>query len=342
MASRPECLDDLEISQEDGRPAIVTVPSSAAGRHAPDWISVRRPALRAALDRYGAVLLRGLAATTMDHFAAARDALIDEPFTYREKATPRSDLGQGVYSSTDLPPGHDIKLHNENSYALKFAGILLFGCITPPATGGATPVADTREVLAALPADLVERFRGIGYTLYRNYHPHLGLPWSTALGTDSKEAVEEFCRANVIAWRWQPDGGLVTSQRRPALIRHPRTGDELWFNHIAFWNEYTLSADVRDVLVSSYGPQGLPFNTAYGDGTPIGPGETAELNRAYQAALRREPWQAGDLLLLDNMLSCHGRDSFSGARKIVVSMGQPMHIGQVTPSSAVEPGPLPA
>ena len=34
------------------------------------------------------------------------------------------------------------------------------------------------------------------------------------------------------------------------------------------------------------------------------------------------PWQKGDVLLVDNMLTAHGRKPYSGARKIVVGMAQ--------------------
>lgn len=336
-----QAIGDLDLVVEAGRPVIAMAPRLRGRDAAAGWLAEHRPAIRAALNLAGSLLVRGLPIGGVEDFAAVRDALIDEPFGYREKATPRSDLGSGVYSSTDLPAAQEIRLHNENSYTLSFAGVLLLACLTPAAEGGATPVADTREVLAHIPAELVARFREVGYTLYRNYHPHLGLPWSTAFGAGARAEVEDFCLANAIAWRWLDDARLVTSQRRSALIRHPSTADELWFNHVAFWNEFSLDDDVREVLRSSYGPDGLPFNTGYGDGTPLTPADADALNAAYQAALRREPWRAGDLLVLDNLLSCHGRDAFSGDRRVVVAMGQPVRIEECSPSSAVEPGPLP-
>lgn len=332
---------DLDVVLADGRPPIGTVRGVVTGPAVADWLTEHRPVIRAVLDLHGSLLIRGLPLNTLDDFAAARGAVIDEEFAYREKATPRSAYGQGLFSSTDMPPAHDIRLHNENSYTLSFAGILLFGCLAAPATGGATPVADSREVLAALPPELAEKFATLGYMLYRNYHPHLGLPWTTALGVESREDAERFCRENVIAWRWLADDRLLTGQRRPAVITHPRTGDRLWFNHIAFWNEFTLDPDMREVLVSSYGPDGLPFNTAYGDGTPIGRDEADALNDAYRTALRREAWRPGDLMIVDNLLSSHGRDAYHGDRRIVVAMGEPVRVADCRPGSPVEPGPLP-
>ena len=97
-----------------------------------EWLSDARPALRRALDGFGAAYIRGLPVSTVEDFARVRDVLIAEPTKYREKATPRSNLGAGVFSSTDLPAAQVIDPHNENSYTLTFPGLLLFGCLTAP------------------------------------------------------------------------------------------------------------------------------------------------------------------------------------------------------------------
>ncbi|SEP48384.1 TauD/TfdA family dioxygenase [Amycolatopsis saalfeldensis] len=298
------------------------------------WIRENRARIDAALAEHGALYFAGSGITDRRGFAAVRDALFDSPAHYREKATPRTDFGAGVYSSTDLPPSQDIRQHNENSYTLTFPGKLLFGCLTPPETGGATTVADVRSVLGALPAHIRDRMAESGWRLARTYHESVGLPWPSAFGTDRKSDVEEYCVANAIDCTWT-EGTLRTAQVRPGVIRHPGTGQRAWFNHAAFWSEWTLEEEIREVLIEEFGHDGLPFATAYGDGSELRADDVAQINAAYETATRRRPWRQGDLLLVDNLLSSHGRDAFTGRRDIVVAMGEQVALADCATVPAV-------
>jgi len=327
----------FDVTRRAGGPAFAEVPGVHGVGEACEWLAGHAAEVREALDRHGALFLRGLGIGGPEDFAEVRDVLLPQRAAYREKATPRSDFGNDVFSSTDLPPAQRIRQHNENSYTLTFPGMLLFGCLVAPESGGATPVADCREVLRALPAELVEKFRASGWKLIRNYGEHLSLDWRTAFGTSSREDVERYCAENLISCHWGPGDALRTEQVRSALITHPGTGEEVWFNHAAFWNEWSLDPDVREVLTDEFGAGGLPFVTTFGDGEPISEHDAATLNAAYDKALTRETWQPGDLLVVDNVLSTHGRESFHGARKIVVAMGQPVDLADCAPTVAVAP-----
>jgi hypothetical protein len=78
--------------------------------------------------------------------------------------------------------------------------------------------------------------------------------------------------------------------------------------------------------VDSYGPDGLPFTTRFGNGEPIGEDVVNLINHAYQAHTLREAWQAGDVLVVDNIRTAHGRDPFEGDREIVVGMADAFRI----------------
>jgi hypothetical protein len=190
-------------------------------------------------------------------------------------------------------------------------------------------------VLDALPHELVERFERAGWLLTRSYNDEIGASVAAAFGTDDRAAVESYCRANGIEFAWQPDGGLRTRQRRSAVVRHPVTGRRCWFNQIAFLNEWTIAPEIREYLVDVYGPDGLPFNTRFGDGSPITEDVVALLNQVYEDHTAREPWQAGDLLLVDNIRTAHSREPYAGPREVLVAMADPVRLADCSPTVEV-------
>jgi alpha-ketoglutarate-dependent taurine dioxygenase len=325
---------DFDVVHAQGKPVMVAVPPLPNIEGAQGWLTERRPALRALMHEHGHVYLRGLPIATSDDFAAVRDVLLDERASYKEKATPRSNYGKDIYSSTDLPSIQSIRLHNENSYTLDFPGVLAFCCIEAPSSGGATTIADVRDVLRAIPETLTRSFRERGWRLVRNYNGHVSLPWTAAFATDDRSEVLTYCERNRISAQWIGAEGLRTVQRRPAIIRHPVTGEEVWFNHVAFWNSASLEDDVREVLTDTYGVDGLPFETMFGDGTVLSVDEVRQLNNAYDSVTRRESWRQGDVMLVDNILCAHGRDAYAGARRVLVAMGEPVRLADCHPSPA--------
>ena len=150
-------------------------------------------------------------------------------------------------------------------------------------------------------------------------------------------AVESYCRANAIEFAWQPDGGLRTRQRRSAVVRHPVTGRRCWFNQIAFLNEWTMDPEVREYLVDVYGDDGLPFNTRFGNGDPIGEDVVQLLNEVYEAHTVREPWQPGDLMLVDNIRTAHSREPYTGPREVLVGMADPVRLAELLAGDRREP-----
>ena len=181
----------------------------------------------------------------------------------------------------------------------------------------------------------MDRFAREGWMLTRTYGEEIGADWTEAFGTEDRAAVERYCRANGIEFAWQTDGGLRTWQRRSAIVRHPVTGQRCWFNQIAFLNQWTLAEDVREYLVEVYGEDGLPFNTRFGNGDPIGKDIVELINEINKANTAREPWQAGDLLLVDNIRTAHSREAYTGPREVLVGMADPVDLADCSPTIAV-------
>jgi alpha-ketoglutarate-dependent taurine dioxygenase len=287
------------------------------------WAKDNVPLIESLLEKHGAVLFRGFVAEGQNEMEKFNQAINLELMLYMEGATPRKALGNNVYTSTEFPPDQTIALHNENSYVMSWPMKLCFCCVTAPPDRGETPIADVRKVLSHISPGVRKKFEDKGYMLVRNFSEHLSLPWTTSFKVSTKEELEVYCRKARVVPEWKDENHLKTRQVRPAITRHPRTNEEVWFNHVAFWHVSSLQQNVREVLLSEYSEDGLPYNTYYGDGTRIQDEVVEELRQAYEAETVRFPWKQGDLLLVDNMLVAHGRSPYSGPRKIIVSMGEP-------------------
>ncbi len=318
----------LNVELQPGKPPMLR---AEAPGDAPSWAAEHRDALRTAVAEHGSVLVRGLGLCDSTEVGAVFARLATGLMTETEAFASRQTYSAGVYSSSKWPSNQPMCMHHELSYTLEFPGLMLFACLSAPTDGGATAVADSPTVLDALPTELVERFEREGWLLTRNYNDEIGASFAEAFGTEDRATVESYCRANAIEFQWQPDGGLRTRQLRSAVVRHPVTGQRCWFNQIAFLNEWTIDPEVREFLVDVYGADGLPFNTHFGNGDPIGEDVVALLNRVYETNTAREPWQAGDLMLVDNVRTAHSREPFEGPREVLVAMADAVRLAECSP-----------
>ncbi|MEM7482389.1 MAG: TauD/TfdA family dioxygenase [Acidobacteriota bacterium] len=307
-----------------GSPVVVT-PAAGADLDLEAWAAGERESVDRWFAEHRALLFRGFRVDGLEAFRSFAGATADgDPLDYRDRSTPRPELGRGVYVSTVYPPARSIDLHNEGTYWVRFPLKIYFGSLIVADEGGETPIADVRRVLARLPETVRERFRRLGVLYVRNYNDGFGLPWQEVFQTESREEVEDYCRGNAIELEWKAGDRLRTRQHRPAIRRHPVTDEEIWFNHALFFHTSSLDSEMRRTLLADLGEEGLPYATYYGDGSPIEPEVTAAIRQAYEQETIAFPWQTGDVLMLDNLCFAHGRRPYRGERQVVVAMMEPV------------------
>jgi alpha-ketoglutarate-dependent taurine dioxygenase len=305
-------------------PAVVVAPEADADLV--EWTLAHAPQWTRALTDHGAVLFRGFAVRGADDLRSVIEATSGDWALYREAATPRHPVASNIFTSTEYPRDQRIPLHNENSHCTSWPLKVYFHCQTAARVGGQTPLADCRGVLASLPPKLVEEFTARKWRYVRRFKGVLGFGWQKVFETTDRAVVNGYCRANGMVPAWGDADALTITYVRDAIRRHPQTGERIWFNHGLFFNQASLPPEMRELVSDGFPADELPYDTFYGDGAPVPPRVIGDIQAAYDAHTSEFDWQAGDLLMVDNMIVAHGRNSFDGDRRILVGMADPVAI----------------
>lgn len=317
-----ESLTTTGYLQPDSTLPLVIEPA-VKGLNPVAWVMSRREWIEEQVLAHGGLLFRHFNTHTASDFEALIRAIAGDLLEYRERSSPRSEVGDHVYTSTDYPADQSIFLHNENSYQHAWPLRIYFFCLMPAEQRGETPIADCRKIFARIDPQIREKFIEKRVMYVRNFGGGMGLPWQTVFQTTDREVVEKHCLGVGIKVEWLDQNRLRTRTVRPAVARHPRTGEMVWFNHATFFHVTTLAPSIRESMLAEFTEEDLPTNTYYGDGTPIEPSVLDELREIYRQETVAFPWEKGDVLMLDNMLVAHGRAPFVGSRKVLVGMTDP-------------------
>lgn len=248
--------------------------------------------------------------------------------------SPRNTVGDRVYTSTELPSDVTIPLHSELSFRAKYPRYLYFYCVKAAESGGESLLGDTRVVHDELDPGVRAKFesRGITYvhtypgpgalTTMINRMSHVQRTWVDVFESEDRSAVEERCRGLGMTPSWNGET-LVGTCTRPATAVHRATGERVWFNQAHLmapstrflsWHRYL---EARVVFLH---PALRSRAASYGDGSPIERRALEHVHDVLDAHALRLQLQAGDLLVIDNMLCMHGRMPFRGTRKVLVTM----------------------
>ncbi|MFI9366413.1 TauD/TfdA family dioxygenase [Kitasatospora sp. NPDC053057] len=291
-----------------------------AGLDARDWLSGSGDTLKRLRDEHGAVLLRGFSPLDPAGLADLATAMSGELLDYTNRSTPRTRVDGKVFTSTEYPADQAIPLHNEMSYADAWPATLFFASVVPAAEGGETPLADSARVYERLSAATCERFERHGVMYVRNFGNGLDLSWQEAFQTEERDEVTAYCAEHGIQVEWLGGERLRTRQVVQASTKSRTTGRQVWFNQAHLFHVSSLPAEVERELRESFSEDELPRNAMYGDGSPLEAADLAEIRAVYAAEEIAFPWQAGDVLVVDNEQFAHGRRPYSGDRSLMVAM----------------------
>lgn len=279
------------------------------------WIHSNRQVIEASLNSSGAILFRGFPVSSAAEFDVFSAAFNYPVFTYAESLSNavRINFTERVFTANEAPPEVEIFLHHEMAQTPVSPAKLFFYCHAAAETGGATPLCRSDRLFQKLYAekpDWANEFesRGLKYTTIMPLENDLasgqGRSWRSTLSVADESEAESKLGALGYSWKWRQDKSLeATTPRLPAVVQ---LGD----GSKAFYNQ----------LIAAYkGWKGVKDNPGsaitYGDGSEI---SAAQLD--YVVSLADEftfdlSWQDGDVALVDNYRTMHGRRKYSGSRK---------------------------
>lgn len=314
---------DLEYSSANFPTVIVNDGSVETIEQAERWIGGNLQDLKRELDSSGAVLFRDFPIADVEGFDRFFSAFGYANFTYRESLSNavRIDHTERVFTANEAPKDVEIFIHNEMAQTPIYPNVISLFCQTAAEKGGATTICRSDEIynqLLASHPDLTEKLETLGVK-YTSRMPSedmaesgQGRSWKGTLSVDTRDQAEGKLQELGYSWQWNDDGSLSAQTSTLPAVQTYSTGRKVFFNQ----------------LIAAYmGWEGVRDNPSvalcFGDGSDIPASFLDAAVRIAESISHDLAWQDGDVAIVNNMLSMHGRRPYSGDRKrsVFVTLG---------------------
>ena len=314
---------DVDGQQQYGErpfPLALACQPAATLDDAAAWIAANRRQLcdRAALQ--GAILFRGFPLTgpaDFDRFVAAFD-LPNFPYEESLSNAVRVVKTPRVFTANEAPSAVTIFLHHEMAQTPIYPSKLFFFCEQPAESGGATPLCRSdvlwerlREACPGFARDCESK--GLKYSSVMPSHDDptsgMGRSWQSTLRASTPEQAEGRLKALGYSWTWLDDRCLRATTPVLPAVRPLPDGRRSFFNQLiaAFQGWKDERNDPSKAIT-------------FGDGTLLDREAVNVATRLSEELSFNIPWQRGDVALVDNYMTMHGRRPFTGTRKVLASL----------------------
>ncbi len=310
------------------------VVSTTETRPLQSWIDSHKEELRALLKTHGALLLRDFSVDTPNDFVEIVKALVGSPMHYIGEGS-RTKIVEGVYTSTEAPPSVYIPLHHELTCTNDPISYFCLYCeIAPEPGSGQTIIGRTEDItlkmmkypaLWSLFADKTLKYisrhppKGSIYAKINKTHR----TWQESFETEDKQEVERICQENNYEFHWHGEW-LEVIRHVPAI--HPSDDNfdyPYWYNqaHLYDINPRLVGGGLKHILANLvyFDPMTRQYDIEFEDGSKIPREAIYQVYDILEQEVVKFDWKAKDVLILDNKKTAHGRATYSGPRRVLVS-----------------------
>jgi alpha-ketoglutarate-dependent taurine dioxygenase len=259
------------------------------------------PDVIARIEREGVALVRGLP-SGHDRFAGLFRALAPRPFIHGGERPAISD--DDTVQLAEIGQA-GLRVHCEMAYTPLRPDLCGFACEVAASEGGETLICDGVAALADLPEAIVSELYERPMVHVRRYARGT---WERTFQTTDPARLEQIIRRFPgLRYRLFENGVIETHYEFWALTKKPGAA-----GFVALANSLSSLADQRDGQ--------FPYVT-WADGEAIADSLRAAIVAAFDAWTLAHSWRRGDVLVIDNWRSLHGRTPFVGPRRLLAMFG---------------------
>lgn len=243
-------------------------------------------------------------------------------FRFKELDREFVNSDKTIMTTTGHTQGFSIPLHGEMHYIGTPPPLIWFYCKTPGRNTGQTTLCDGYALAKNLPKD-VKDFFGSRRIKYERYLPDGS--WQSSFMTSEPEQAMDICRRQLVDFQYDRQKNGFTTEYfvspfpETGYVSGPKfIGNILNIASVEWAFE---SGWVKQTFASDFGDR-CPMVVRMEDGSRI-PVEILEGIRSAADSLTIDTeWEAGEVLMIDNLSVMHGRkESLNPAREVFVRMG---------------------
>jgi len=309
-----------------------------------EWFLANAKEIKDDMERSGAVVFRGFSLMKQQpgfesfYRAIGMNPCLDPLHSVSARPTADGNKNSAVYEAVNKESRKNffIGMHNE-FVGTRAPRAAAFVCFKAAETGGEFLIADGRAVFRDLDSDVLERIyrRSIRYGVMElpffgwvdDLPEPLQSPVMNTIRSLASAAINAKVDFNVdlLEQRGGYDNTRLLQARAPSqapIVRHPVTGEPTWF-----CNVHSHSAKLRKNREKVYGAEKFEDGASqinksdfyFGDDGDLSDTDLKHLDDVTNKNIKYIKMSEGDVVLLDNYKTMHGRNVFDGTRKHAVA-----------------------